>query len=137
VSPWQAGGTAPCERALDVCVFVWAPCGQEFAARAADPLSYRYPGVGGESYMDLITNCRDVVLALERAQADVAVVCDVAVARVLLGYFEGIPISQIPNIEISPGIIELVRSHSGFKRSQMGVETGKPSLCAQPSRETS
>ena len=86
----------------------------EFVARARDPLRYRYPGVGGDSYLDLITNCREVVLALERTQGDVAVVCDVAVARVLLGYFQGTPIEQIPEVEVAPGLIELVRGHSGF-----------------------
>lgn len=101
---------------------------QEFHARAFDPLNYRYPGVGGESYMDLVTNCRDVVLTLERLQTDVAVVCDVAVARVLLGYFEGTAIDQIPNIPVDPGLIELERSHSGFSRSHLRVDVGKPSL---------
>ena len=41
---------------------------EEYEARAIDPLNYRYPGVGGQGYMDLITDLRDVVLTLERMQ---------------------------------------------------------------------
>jgi 6-phosphofructo-2-kinase/fructose-2,6-biphosphatase len=110
----------------------------EFAARAQDPLRYRYPGVGGDSYMDLVTNCRDVVIFLERIQADVAVVCDVAVARVLLGYFGGVPIEQIPNIEIAGGLIELERGHSGFTIVQHHIPEGKGSLLlnAEPPRQS-
>ena len=103
---------------------------QEFVARARDPLRYRYPGVGGDSYLDLVTNCREIVLALERTQGDVAVVCDVAVARVLLGYFQGTPIEEIPDIDVAPGLIELVRGHSGFSLEQHRVNVGKPSLLA-------
>ncbi|EOD05466.1 hypothetical protein EMIHUDRAFT_448668 [Emiliania huxleyi CCMP1516] len=106
---------------------------EEYAARAKDPLHYRYPGVGGESYMDLVTNCREVVLALERMRTDVAVVCDVAVARVLLGYFTGTPIEQIPEIAISPGLglVELVRGHSGFSIEHHDIfDVGRPSLLA-------
>mmetsp|Transcript_16761 Transcript_16761/g.49660 ORF Transcript_16761/g.49660 Transcript_16761/m.49660 type:complete len:101 (+) Transcript_16761:284-586(+) len=98
-----------------------------------DLLHYRYPGVGGESYMDLVTNCREVVLALERMRTDVAVVCDVAVARVLLGYFTGTPIEQIPEIAISPGLglVELVRGHSGFSIEHHDIfDVGRPSLLA-------
>ena len=103
---------------------------EEFAARARDPLRYRYPGVGGDSFMDLISGCREVVLTLERTQTDVAVVCDVAVARVLLGYFQGAPIERIPDLEVEPGLIELVRGHSGFSLKQHRVSAGKPSLLA-------
>ena len=106
----------------------------EYAARARDPLRYRYPGVGGDSYMDLISGCREVVLTLERTQTDVAVVCDVAVARVLLGYFQGAPIEHIPDVEVEPGLIEMVRGHSGFSLEQHRVSAGKPSLLA--TRET-
>lgn len=104
----------------------------EFAARSRDPLHYRYPGIGGDSYMDLVTSCREVVLALERTQCDVAIVCDVAVARVLVGYFQGVPIAQIPNIEVAPGVIQLVRSHSGFSLTQHRVDVGCPSMLLAP-----
>uniref|UniRef100_A0A7S4B9A0 6-phosphofructo-2-kinase domain-containing protein n=1 Tax=Chrysotila carterae TaxID=13221 RepID=A0A7S4B9A0_CHRCT len=96
----------------------------EYAARLADKLNYRYPGVGGESYTDMIIQLRDVVLAIERTRADVIVVCDVAAARVLLGYFQGIPHADIPEIEIEQGVIELARSHSGFSCTHTRVDVG-------------
>ena len=109
---------------------------KEFEARAQDPLRYRYPGVGGDSYLDLVTNCREVVLSLERTRSDVAVICDVAVARVLLGYFEGSPITEVPDIEIHPGLIELVRGHSGFTIQRHTVSVGMPSLLVSGGGDT-
>merc|ERR1711874_577363 len=76
----------------------------EHKKREADKLHYRYPGAGGESYMDLIMRLRDCVQAFERVRSDAIVVCDIAVARALLGYFRGTPVSDIPDIEVKPGI---------------------------------
>ncbi|CAE8590687.1 unnamed protein product [Polarella glacialis] len=104
---------------------------EEHAKREADKLHYRYPGAGGESYMDMVLRLRDCVQAFERVRRDVIVVCDVAVARALLGYFQGIPIAEIPDLEVSPGIIELTRSHSGFQVSSLQVEEGDVSLLAK------
>ena len=55
-----------------------------FRARAADKLNYRYPGVGGQSYFDLVNNVREVLLSVEASRRDTIIVCDVAVARVRL-----------------------------------------------------
>jgi 6-phosphofructo-2-kinase len=33
---------------------------REYEARAGDKLHYRYPGVGGESYLDLIMRLQEV-----------------------------------------------------------------------------
>ncbi len=35
---------------------------EEYAKRVADKLNYRYPGVGGESYMDVIERIRPVII---------------------------------------------------------------------------
>mmetsp|Transcript_44728 Transcript_44728/g.117284 ORF Transcript_44728/g.117284 Transcript_44728/m.117284 type:complete len:526 (-) Transcript_44728:166-1743(-) len=104
---------------------------EEFHARAADKLKYRYPGAGGESYLDLIVQLRPIVLDIERSKDDLAIVCDVAVARVLVAYFEGVATSQIPDIPMShPGLIEFTRSHSGFTVNHVAVKTGVPGFCA-------
>ena len=102
----------------------------EYEARARDPLHYRYPGVGSDSYLDLVTGCREVVLTLERTRSDVAVVCDVAIARVLIGYFTGSPLERIPDVEVTPGLFELARGHSGFSLTRHRVDVGRPSLLA-------
>merc|ERR1740117_1167262 len=56
---------------------------EEFEAREADRLRYRYPGAGGGSYLDMIRTITDVVLMTERIREDMIFVCDVAAARVL------------------------------------------------------
>eukprot|EP00930_Biecheleria_cincta_P086156 TRINITY_DN7550_c0_g1_i1.p1 TRINITY_DN7550_c0_g1~~TRINITY_DN7550_c0_g1_i1.p1 ORF type:complete len:565 (-),score=91.67 TRINITY_DN7550_c0_g1_i1:289-1944(-) len=104
---------------------------KEFARRQADKLRYRYPGAGGESYMDLIMRLREVILSIEECSSDAIVICDVAVARTLLGYFRGIPIAEIPDVRVCPGIIELTRSHSGFVYSHVPIDQGSASLLAK------
>ena len=49
---------------------------REYAARAADKLRYRYPGPGGESYMDLIMRLDSAILMLEQTRGNALVVCD-------------------------------------------------------------
>lgn len=102
----------------------------EFAAREADKLRYRYPGAAGGSYLDMIRGMRDIVLNMERARDDVIVVCDVAAARVLLGYFKGTPHGEIPDLQVPPGVVELTRSHSGFAATHFTVSDGQAGLLA-------
>lgn len=42
---------------------------REYEARAGDKLHYRYPGVGGESYLDLIMRLQEVRPASPRPRA--------------------------------------------------------------------
>lgn len=56
----------------------------EYAARQADKLSYRYPG-GGESYVDVIERVKPLILELERIRDDVLIIAHQAVLRTLLG----------------------------------------------------
>ena len=69
-----------------------------------------------------------VLLSIESSRRDAVVVCDVAVARVLLGYFEAVPIPRIPDISLEMGIIELTRTHSGFIRTDVPLSTGRISM---------
>jgi hypothetical protein len=72
-----------------VCLFVYLPTylsGQErypeeFEKRVADKLNYRYPGVAGESYLDVIERVRPVIIELERQRRSIVIVCHVAVLR--------------------------------------------------------
>jgi broad specificity phosphatase PhoE len=36
----------------------------------------RYPGVGGESYVDLISRLRSIIIEFERKKRDVLVICN-------------------------------------------------------------
>ena len=53
----------------------------EFAKRTADKLNYRYPGVTGESYIDVIERVRPVIIELERQRRSIVIVCHLAVLR--------------------------------------------------------
>lgn len=54
---------------------------QEYAQRKADKLRYRYPGAGGESYLDVINRLRAVIVEVERMQDHVLLVAHRVVAR--------------------------------------------------------
>ncbi|ODQ83226.1 hypothetical protein BABINDRAFT_170204 [Babjeviella inositovora NRRL Y-12698] len=59
----------------------------EFEARIKDKLAYRYPGVGGESYLDVINRVKPLINEIERTKNHVLIVTHRVVARVLLAYF--------------------------------------------------
>ncbi|KFY80758.1 hypothetical protein V499_00412 [Pseudogymnoascus sp. VKM F-103] len=58
-----------------------------YTARKQHKLLYRWPGLGGECYVDLISRLRPVILELERRKDHVLLVTHRAVVRVLLSYF--------------------------------------------------
>ena len=68
----------------------------EYQKRENDKLNYRYPGVGGESYLDVIERIRPVIIELERQRRSVVVVCHLAVLRCIHAYFMGTKAEQIP-----------------------------------------
>ena len=105
---------------------------REYGARAADKLNYRYPGAGGESYQDLILRLQESILMLEQTRGNIIVVCDRAVCRVLLAYFEGIDVVKMPYIDVEPGVLELRRSHSGFSCTHTRVTVGEATHAAGP-----
>ena len=71
---------------------------EDFAARKADKLSYRYPG--GESYAGVIERLDPMVLDIERTSGPVLLVSHQAVIRTLLGYFLAIPRAEIPHLSV-------------------------------------
>uniref|UniRef100_A0A7R9VHD7 6-phosphofructo-2-kinase domain-containing protein n=1 Tax=Chlamydomonas euryale TaxID=1486919 RepID=A0A7R9VHD7_9CHLO len=71
---------------------------EEFEARAADKLRYRYPA--GESYMDVIQRLEPVIIEMERERECVCVVAHQAVLRAVLGYFTNAPLDTIPTLQI-------------------------------------
>eukprot|EP01042_Synura_sphagnicola_P006073 gene6073-7752_t len=52
---------------------------EEFYLREANKLHYRYPGVGGESYLDVIERVRPIIIELERQRQSVLLVSHMAV----------------------------------------------------------
>ncbi|KAJ3129060.1 hypothetical protein HK098_002652 [Nowakowskiella sp. JEL0407] len=72
----------------------------EFSARVAMKLTYRYPGPGGESYMDVIERVRPIIVELERCETDVLLVTHNVVTRIMLSYFAGISLDEMPTLDI-------------------------------------
>lgn len=104
----------------------------EASARKADKLNYRYPGVGGESYQDLIARCNELIYSLEQARGCSVVISDRAVYRVVMGYFMGNTIEEIPHLEVKPGVLELRRNEEGFSSTHFPVSVGKATSSAGP-----
>jgi len=69
---------------------------EEYEIREKNKLTYRYPGVGGESYIDVIERVRPIIIELERQRRSVVVVCHKAVLRCIFGYFMGTPTEKVP-----------------------------------------
>lgn len=71
---------------------------EEYAARAADKLRYRYPR--GESYVDVIQRVEPVLIELERERSPVLVIAHQAVLRALYAYFLDEPQERCPHLSI-------------------------------------
>jgi 6-phosphofructo-2-kinase len=72
----------------------------EYSARIKDKLRYRYPGIGGESYLDVINRVRPIINEVERTTDHVLLITHRVVARVLLGYFMNLNRDVITNLDI-------------------------------------
>jgi broad specificity phosphatase PhoE/predicted kinase len=71
---------------------------QEFAARAADKLRYRYPR--GESYQDVIQRLEPIILEIEREQSPILIIGHQAVLRALYAYMMDKSPEECPRIPI-------------------------------------
>ena len=93
----------------------------EFAARQADKLRYRYPG--GESYDDVIQRLDRVIIELERYRTPVLVVAHRAVLRALYGYFVQLPRERVPHIDMPlHNIIELTPTAYGCQQEWREID---------------
>ena len=70
----------------------------EWRARSADKLRYRYPQ--GESYEDVIRRIDPVIIELERQLSPILIIAHQAVLRTLYGYLNGTPREDIPYLSI-------------------------------------
>lgn len=78
---------------------------EEYRARKADKLHYRYPGPGGEGYLDIINRLRPVIVELERMTDHVLLVGHRSVARVLLAYFRGLGREEVADLDVPIGML--------------------------------
>ena len=76
--------------------------------RKRDKLHYRYPGAGGEGYLDIINRLRAVIVEVERMTDHVILVGHRSVARVLLAYFKGLKREDVAELDVPLGILFLL-----------------------------
>lgn len=73
---------------------------REYAARIQDKIRYRYPGIGGESYLDVINRLRPLIVEMERMEDNALIICHRVVARVLLAYFMNLGRESIGDLDV-------------------------------------
>ncbi|QVM06167.1 hypothetical protein D8B26_000880 [Coccidioides posadasii str. Silveira] len=78
---------------------------EDYALRRRQKLHYRYPGVGGEGYLDVINRLRAVIVEVERMTDHVLLVGHRSVARVLLAYFLGLKREILTDLDVPLGTI--------------------------------
>jgi 6-phosphofructo-2-kinase len=80
----------------------------EYELRKRDKLQYRYPGPGGEGYLDIISRLRKVILEVERMTDHVLLIGHRSITRVLLAYFMGLKQEDISDLDVPLGMAYLL-----------------------------
>ncbi|RAL10736.1 6-phosphofructo-2-kinase PFK26 [Aspergillus homomorphus CBS 101889] len=81
---------------------------EEYSARRKNKLFYRYPGPGGEGYMDVINRLRAVIIEMERTTDHILLVTHRSVARVLLAYFRGLKRDEVASLDVPLGMLYML-----------------------------
>ncbi|KIW67976.1 hypothetical protein PV04_03953 [Phialophora macrospora] len=77
----------------------------EYELRKRDKLHYRYPGPGGEGYLDIINRLGKVILEIERMTDHVLIIGHRSICRVLLAYFMGLKQEDISDLDVPLGVV--------------------------------
>lgn len=77
----------------------------EYELRKQNKLQYRYPGPGGEGYLDVINRLRKVILEIERMLDHVLIIGHRSIIRVLLAYFMGLTQEDISDLDVPLGVV--------------------------------
>ena len=80
----------------------------DYKLRKQDKLHYRYPGAGGEGYLDIISRLRKVILEVERMTDHVLIIGHRSIIRVLLAYFMALPQEDISDLDVPLGVAYLL-----------------------------
>ncbi|GME74859.1 unnamed protein product [[Candida] boidinii] len=78
---------------------------EEYRNQLKNKLSYRFPGLGGESYLDVISRLRPIIIELERLKEHVLIVSHRVITRVLLGYFMGLSKEMLTELDVQHGFV--------------------------------
>ena len=87
---------------------------KEYELRRISKLQYRYPGPGGESYLDVINRLRKVILEVERMVDHVLIIGHRSIVRVLLAYFKGLKQEDISDLDVPLGVVYMLEPVSRF-----------------------
>lgn len=99
---------------------------EEYVHRKKDKLFYRYPGPGGEGYLDIINRLRAVIVEVERTTDHVLLVSHRSTARVLLSYFRGLKRDEVADLDVPMGMLYMLEPKPygvDFKAYQYNPET--------------
>jgi 6-phosphofructo-2-kinase len=80
----------------------------EYATRKRQKMHYRYPGPGGEGYLDVINRLRPVIIEVERMTDHVLLVTHRSVARFLLAYFCGLKRGDVADLDVPLGVLYML-----------------------------
>ena len=80
----------------------------EYMSRKHDKLRYRYPGPGGEGYLDIINRVQKVIVEVERMTDHVLLVGHRSITRVLLAYFKGLSREEISDLDVPLGVVYML-----------------------------
>ncbi|KAI9882375.1 MAG: hypothetical protein M1823_005881 [Watsoniomyces obsoletus] len=98
----------------------------DYERRRVDKLHYRYPGPGGEGYLDVVHRLRSVIVEVERMTDHVLLVCHRSVARVLLAYFLGLRRDAVADVDVPLGVLYMIQPKPygvAFKAFRYNPET--------------
>ncbi|KAL6251938.1 6-phosphofructo-2-kinase [Rhinocladiella similis] len=80
----------------------------EYELRKRDKLAYRYPGPGGEGYLDVINRLGKVILEIERMTDHALIIGHRSISRVLLAYFMGLKQEDISDLDVPLGVLYML-----------------------------
>jgi 6-phosphofructo-2-kinase len=81
---------------------------EQYTQRKLDKLHYRYPGPGGEGYLDIINRLQKVIIEVERMTDHVLLVGHRSITRVLLAYFKGLGREDISDLDVPLGVVYML-----------------------------
>lgn len=81
---------------------------EEYMELLENKLSYRYPGLGGESYLDVISRLRPIIIELERLKDHVLIVSHRVIIRVLLCYFMNLSKEMLTELDVQHNYVYCV-----------------------------
>ncbi|KAH3668682.1 hypothetical protein OGAPHI_002436 [Ogataea philodendri] len=77
----------------------------EYRSQMTEKLTYRYPGLGGESYLDVISRLRPIIIELERLRDHVLIISHRVITRVLLCYFMNLNKEMLTELDVQHGYV--------------------------------